>query len=109
MISEIDLLKVIVHKLANIEKMMVKTTDLDTLIEEIEKNKADSQTLARSLDDLKLTLADKHVENINADEVLLQTLIAKTTNQDDECANITIDPIFINRKLEGKIPAAPLR
>ncbi|MBU9712798.1 hypothetical protein [Evansella tamaricis] len=72
--TELELLKVILHKLARIEKEMVKTSELDGLIQQMICQEENLESVHCLLDDLKTSIEIKHLENINSDEFLLRSI-----------------------------------
>ncbi|WP_280769524.1 hypothetical protein [Salipaludibacillus daqingensis] len=70
--KEIDLLKVIIHKIVSIEKKMIKQDDLeDHLFEQEEYLK----NIEKRLKEMKINMEIKHMENINSDDMLLRSIL----------------------------------
>ena len=74
--EEIDLLKVLIHKLANIEAEMMKRKDMEELIVQLITNEEKVEIIQETLETLKLSVETKHMENINSDELLLRSFRA---------------------------------
>ncbi len=72
LMKEIDLLKVIIHKIVSIEKKMIKQDDLeDHLFEQEEYLK----NIEKRLKEMKINMEIKHMENINSDDMLLRSIL----------------------------------
>ena len=74
--KEVDLLKVLIHKLANIEAEMMKRKDMEELIVQLITNEEKVEIIQETLETLKLSVETKHMENINSDELLLRSFRA---------------------------------
>ncbi|MDG5786657.1 hypothetical protein QA612_04075 [Evansella sp. AB-P1] len=72
--NEMDLLKVIIHKLVQIERNMIKREDITELIHHLESPEEQVELIQEALMELKMSVEQKHIENINSDELLLRSI-----------------------------------
>ncbi|MBU9722270.1 MULTISPECIES: hypothetical protein [Bacillaceae] len=70
--NEMDLLKTILHKLAQIERQMIKKEDFEELSEQLIIQEEQIEVVHELLEDLQVNVDVKHRENINSDEILLR-------------------------------------
>ncbi|WP_096437009.1 hypothetical protein [Alteribacter populi] len=73
--TEKDLLKVIVHKLAQIENQMVCKKDMNLLNNAMSEAIEQMTFLQEDIVELKSSVEVKHIENINSDEVILHSFM----------------------------------
>ncbi|ADU31836.1 hypothetical protein Bcell_3595 [Evansella cellulosilytica DSM 2522] len=74
MLTELDLLKIILHRLAKIDSEMLKKNQLDGVIELLINQEEKVESLQKSIEDVKFSVEMKHLDNINADELLLRSI-----------------------------------
>ncbi|SDZ33921.1 hypothetical protein SAMN05421736_11054 [Evansella caseinilytica] len=72
--TELELLKVVMHKLAKIEAQMMKKSDVKDMVEHYITQEEQTEAIQSALDDLKRSVEEKHLENINSDELLLRSI-----------------------------------
>ncbi|WP_041808395.1 hypothetical protein [Evansella cellulosilytica] len=72
--TELDLLKIILHRLAKIDSEMLKKNQLDGVIELLINQEEKVESLQKSIEDVKFSVEMKHLDNINADELLLRSI-----------------------------------
>lgn len=72
--TEIELIKAVLRQLAKIESQMVKKEDLAGVMEQLIINEEQVEQMNESLEQLKLSVQLKHIENINSDEILLRSI-----------------------------------
>lgn len=73
--SEMDLLKMIMHKLAKIEATTIKRDELDELNECLYDQQEHLKHIQDTLQELKSSLEVRHIENMNSDDVLLRSIL----------------------------------
>ncbi|PYZ92821.1 hypothetical protein CR194_14320 [Salipaludibacillus keqinensis] len=79
--KELDLLKIMMHKLATIESKMIKHDDLEEMNEQLYEQEESLKNIQNNLKDLKLNMEIKHIENMNSDDVLLRSILDKYSLQ----------------------------
>ncbi|MDQ0254547.1 K+/H+ antiporter YhaU regulatory subunit KhtT [Evansella vedderi] len=72
--DEKELIKVILHRLAKIEQEMMKRKDLVDIMEQLVIHEESLENIHDALGNLKSSVEIKHMENINADEILLRSI-----------------------------------
>lgn len=72
--GDIDLMKVIIHRLSMLEKEMLKKKDHISLMESYRHNEDQITKIINAIDALKTSIQLQHLENINSDEVLLRSI-----------------------------------
>ncbi|RKL68380.1 hypothetical protein CR203_07840 [Salipaludibacillus neizhouensis] len=73
--NEMDLLKMVMHKLAKIEAATIKRDDLDELNECLFDQQENLKHIQDTLQELKVNLDIRHIENMNSDDVLLRSIL----------------------------------
>ncbi|MFA9558939.1 hypothetical protein ACERII_16635 [Evansella sp. AB-rgal1] len=73
--TEIELLKAIIHKLVKIESQMMKQQDLIELMEQFVTQEEYAESIQEALLELKKSVNLKHIENINSDELILRSIM----------------------------------
>ncbi|MCR6107977.1 hypothetical protein HXA34_16925 [Salipaludibacillus agaradhaerens] len=73
--TEKDLIKNIMHKLAKIDARMAKQDDLDDLHEQLFEQDELLKGLQDSIQELKVNLEMKYAESINSEDVLLRSVL----------------------------------
>ncbi|UCZ52668.1 hypothetical protein LGQ02_17945 [Bacillus shivajii] len=76
--TELDLLKTILHKLAKMEGEMVKRKDISEITVQLEEQEEQIQATYDTLHELRRSVDEKHLENINSDEMLLRSILEPT-------------------------------
>ncbi|MBM7096872.1 MULTISPECIES: hypothetical protein [Alteribacter] len=74
-LTEMDLLKSVLHKLAQLERTMVKKEDVSYLNNAMSEAIEQMSFLHEDLEALKTSVEVKHIENINSDEVILHSFM----------------------------------
>ncbi|WP_026688309.1 hypothetical protein [Alteribacter aurantiacus] len=74
-VTEMDLLKSVLHKLAHIERAMVKKEDLTFLNKGMGEAIEQMAFLQEDILEFKRSVEAKHIENINSDEVILRSFL----------------------------------
>lgn len=75
--KELDLIKVLMHKLAIIEKRLAKLDELEALIEFLFEQEVCLKDIQTSLKELKVNMEIKHIENINSTDILFRSILDK--------------------------------
>ncbi|WP_416147202.1 hypothetical protein ACM26V_13345 [Salipaludibacillus sp. HK11] len=73
--NELDLIKVIMHKLSVIEKTMIKQEDLEEINEHLFEQESNLKTIQDNLKEIKVMMEIKHIENMNSDDILLRSIL----------------------------------
>jgi len=73
----LELLKVLMHKLAAIEKKLAKLDDLEDMNEHLFEQEESLKVLSHSLNELKINMEIRHIENINSDDMLFRSILDK--------------------------------
>jgi hypothetical protein len=72
--TDLDLLKIIIHRLAKIEGEMIKRNDLEEIIVQLLTQEEKVEIIQDLVESLRHSVEAKHLENINSDELLLRSI-----------------------------------
>ncbi|WP_078594355.1 hypothetical protein [Evansella clarkii] len=72
--TDVDLLKIIIHRLAKIEGEMIKRNDLEEIIVQLLTQEEKVEVIQDLVESLRHSVEAKHLENINSDELLLRSI-----------------------------------
>lgn len=72
--TDVDLLKIIIHRLAKIEGEMIKRNDLEEIIVQLLTQEEKVEIIQDLVESLRHSVEAKHLENINSDELLLRSI-----------------------------------
>lgn len=75
--KEIDLLKVLMHKLAAIERKLTMLDELEDMNEHLFEQEEYLKTIQNNLKELKVNMEIKHIENINSNDMLFRSILDK--------------------------------
>ncbi|WP_142303642.1 hypothetical protein [Evansella halocellulosilytica] len=75
MMTELELLKIVIHKLTKIEGEMVRKKDIADITLQLDEQEEQIQATYDTLHELRRSVEEKHIENINSDEILLRSII----------------------------------
>ncbi|PTL39440.1 MAG: hypothetical protein EA344_02335 [Alkalicoccus sp.] len=79
--TELELLKVVVRRLARLEKIIIKQEDLYDLSEQLDEQSDAIRHLHTTIAEFKGAVDSHHMENINSDDMLLRSILHQSPDK----------------------------
>ncbi|QKS72295.1 hypothetical protein FLK61_37305 [Paenalkalicoccus suaedae] len=72
---DIELLKVVMHRLAKIESQLITKNDMDTIHEQLDEQLSNLQLIEHRVQELSHVSERQYKEHVNSDEALVRMLV----------------------------------
>jgi HJR/Mrr/RecB family endonuclease len=79
--TEMELLKVVIRRLAKLEKSIIKQDDLYDISEQLDEQADALRDLHATLAEFKGAVDSHHMENVNSDDMLLRSILHQTADK----------------------------